>query len=89
MVIAQKAAVCGHGHGTRLINLIKHYFDQHLREPEQRGCFVVTQADIGPSAINFWKKQRLVVNEVHAAEQPRAPFCGVGALRVSMRGSHW
>ena len=65
MVVAQKAEICGRGHGTRLINFVKHHFMQEAQKtPDVQGSFIVTQADIGPSAVNFWKKQRLIMNEV-------------------------
>jgi hypothetical protein len=43
MAVAQEAGVCGLGHGTRLINYVKH-LTSSLQTRRDIGCFVVAQA---------------------------------------------
>jgi hypothetical protein len=67
LAVKQEHEVCGHGFGTRLVNVLKALL---LSEAEAISatlpagsapivCFMLTQADEGPKALNFWLKQTL------------------------------
>ena len=62
MVVDQRAEICGQGHATRLVNFLKQLLLANCSRGD-KGCFVTTQSDDGPAAVNFWNKQHLEINE--------------------------
>lgn len=83
IAVAQRPGVCGHGHGTRIVNALKRagtLLAKMLADPtpvaasagmsparhERRQpavapppVLLLTQSDIGPIALAFWRRQRL------------------------------
>ena len=73
LAVAQQPGVCGQGHGTRLINCLKRllldFAARHGANP-----LLLTQADLGEQAVNFWMRQGLQEGEqasklVHALHE--------------------
>jgi hypothetical protein len=71
LAIKQTAGVRGQGFGTRIVNLLKSLLAKEglkmERERKDKSnelrCFMLTQADEGPVALNFWLKQKLSEGE--------------------------
>ena len=71
LAVKQEPDVCGRGYGTMMCNILKSLVMEEMKlltETEKLlgdgpvgklHCFLLTQADEGPKALNFWLKQRL------------------------------
>jgi len=70
IAVAQRPGVCGHGHGTRIVNALKRAgtaLAERLRTAAGIGrrsrprppVLLLTQSDVGPIALAFWRRQRL------------------------------
>ncbi|KAL1503208.1 hypothetical protein AB1Y20_011265 [Prymnesium parvum] len=57
--VDQRQGVCGRGHGTRIVNVLKAIVLRHANEQCARPL-LLTQADLGLSARAFWARQQLV-----------------------------
>lgn len=66
LAVKQEPEISGRGYGTMMVNLLKALVVEEARlmtqdkvAGEKVSCFLLTQADEGPKALNFWLKQRL------------------------------
>lgn len=58
LAVDQRAGVCGRGHGTRLVNVLKALAIQRAKEMNAT-AYLLTQADLGLQARTFWARQQL------------------------------
>ena len=56
LAVDQRRGVCGVGHGSRIVNCLKA-LARSLAAPRSAAPLVLTQADIGVQALNFWARQ--------------------------------
>eukprot|EP00966_Prymnesium_polylepis_P184482 4275762-Prymnesium_polylepis.1 len=60
LAVEQRAGVCGRGHGTRLVNVLKALALRHAHDQQRARPMLLTQADLGLQARAFWARQQLV-----------------------------